>query len=65
MILKVESTDKEDTDQMKTIDFPASFFQFKEGIRQINESKMPKWMDVKVKPKELTYLMTTNQKWRE
>ena len=52
-ILKVESTDKEDTDQMTATDFPASFSQFKEESRQINESKAPEWMDAQVKTKEI------------
>jgi len=53
MIFKVELIDKEDTDRMTATDFPASFSQFKEGSRQINESKAPKWMDAKVKTKEI------------
>ena len=52
-ILKVESADNEDTDRMTVTDFPASFSQFKEGIRWINESKAPEWMDAKVKTKEV------------
>ena len=50
-ILKVESTDKEDTDRMTLVDFPTSFSQFKEGSQQINEIKAPEWMDAKVKTK--------------
>ena len=38
---------------MTTIDFPATFSYFKEGSRQINESKAPGWMDAKVKNKEI------------
>ena len=38
---------------MTTTDFPTTFSQFKEGSRQINESKAPKWMDAKVKTKEV------------
>ena len=34
---------------MTVADFLATFSQFKEGIRQINESKEPTWMDAKVK----------------
>ena len=34
-------------------DFPTSFSQFKEGSRKINEIKVPKWMDAKVKMKEV------------
>ena len=30
-VLKVETVDKEYTDQMTTTDFPATFSQFKEG----------------------------------
>ena len=52
-IFKFESTDKDDTERMTTTYFPASFSQFKEGSRQINESKAPKWMDAKVKTKEV------------
>ena len=33
-------------------EFPPAFSQFKEGSQQINESKAPEWMDVKVKLKE-------------
>ena len=52
-IFKVESTDKEDTDRMTVAEFSTSFSQFKEGSRQINESKALEWMDAKVKTKEL------------
>ena len=31
-ILKVETTDKQDTDRMNAAEFPATFSQFKEGI---------------------------------
>ena len=51
-ILKVETTDKQDTDRMTTADFIATFSQFKEGIQPINEAKAPKWTDAKVKTKE-------------
>ena len=34
--------------------FPLVFSQFKEGSRQINESKAPKWMDEKFKIKEVS-----------
>ena len=34
-------------------DFPVTFSQFKEGSRQINESKALDWMDAKVKTKEI------------
>ena len=33
-------------------DFPATFSQFKEGSRPINEVKALEWMDAKVKTKE-------------
>ena len=46
-ILKVETTDKEETDRMSATDFPATFSQFKEGSRPINESKAPEWIDAK------------------
>ena len=48
-ILKIESTEKEDPERMTAEDFPASFSQFKEGSRQINERKVPEWMETKVK----------------
>ena len=51
-ILKVETTDKHDTERLTTTDFPATFSQFKEGIRPINEAKAPEWQDAKVKTKE-------------
>ena len=38
---------------MTAADFPATFSQFKEGSRHINESKAPEWMDAKVKTKEI------------
>ena len=38
-VFKVETTDKEDTDKMTVADFPATFSQFREGSRQINEAK--------------------------
>ena len=51
--IKVESTDNEDTNKMTAVDFLPSFSQFNEGIRQINESKVPKWMEAKIKTKEI------------
>ena len=51
-VLKVEITDKEDTDRMTAKDFPTTFSQFKEGIQPINEAKAPKWLDAKVKTRE-------------
>ena len=41
MIFKIESTDKNDTERMIAVDFSATFSQFKEGSRHINESKAP------------------------
>ena len=38
---------------MTTKYFPTSFSQFKEGGREINESKVLEWMDAKVKTKEV------------
>ena len=38
---------------MMTVDFLATFSQFKEGSRQNNVSKEPEWMDAKVKTKEI------------
>ena len=52
-IFKIESTDKNDIDRMIATDFPTTFSQFKEGTRQINESKALEWMDAKVKTKEI------------
>ena len=37
---------------MTAADFPATFSQFKEGSRPINEAKAPEWLDAKVKTKE-------------
>ena len=51
-ILKVETTNKQDTDKMTATDFPATFSQFKEGSRPINEGKAPKWLEAKVKTRE-------------
>ena len=52
-VLKVETTDKQDTDRMSAADFPATFSQFKEGIRPINEVEAPEWLDAKVKTREV------------
>ena len=38
---------------MTATKFLPTFSQFKEGSRQINESKAPEWMDAKVKTKEI------------
>ena len=38
---------------MTAADFPATFSQFKEGSRSINEAKAPEWLDAKVKTKEV------------
>ena len=51
-VLKVETTDKQDTDRMTAADFPATFSQFKEGSRPINEAKALEWLDAKVKTRE-------------
>ena len=37
---------------MTAANFPATFSQFKEGSRPINEAKAPKWLDAKVKTRE-------------
>ena len=37
---------------MTAADFPATFSQFKEGSRPINEAKALEWLDAKVKTKE-------------
>ena len=52
IVLKIDTTNKEDTDRMTTADFLATFSQLKEGIQLINEAKAPEWMDSKVKTKE-------------
>ena len=65
MIFKIESTDKNNTEQMTATDFPATFSHFKEGSRLINEIKAPEWMDAKVKTKESTFLMIIDRKWQE
>ena len=59
-ILQVESTDKEDTDRMIAAELPTLFSQFKEGNRQINESKALEWVDAKVKTKEVNI---SNDDW--
>ena len=48
-VLKVGTIDKDDTNQITVVDFPATFSQFKEGSRPINESKAPEWLDAKIK----------------
>ena len=50
-VLKVETTNKEDTDWMTAVDFLDTFSQFKEGIQPINESKELEWLNAKVKTK--------------
>ena len=52
-VLKVETIDKHDTERMIAADFPATFSQFKEGSRPINEAKAPKWLDAKIKTREV------------
>ena len=37
---------------MTTADFLATFSQFKEGSRPINEAKAQKWIDAKIKTRE-------------
>ena len=49
-VLKVKTV--EDTDRITAADFTATFSQFKEGSRPINEAKAPEWLDAKVKTKE-------------
>ena len=51
-VLKVETTDKEDTDQITAANFPATFSQFKEGSQKINKAKAPKWLKAKIKTGE-------------
>ena len=51
-VFKVETTDKKEADRMTAADFPATFSQFKEGSRPINEAKAPEWLDSKVKIRE-------------
>ena len=51
-VLKVETTDKEVTDRMTATDFSATFSQFREGSRPINEAKALEWLDAKVKTTE-------------
>ena len=51
-ILKVETADKHDTDIITVAEFLATFSQFKERIRPINEAKAPEWLDAKVKTRE-------------
>ena len=52
IVLKVNTTNKEDIDWMTATEFPATFSQFKEGIWTINEAKAPEWLYAKVKTKE-------------
>ena len=53
IVLKVETTDKEDNDRMTAADFPTTFSQFKEGSQPINESRAPEWLDAKIKTREV------------
>ena len=50
---------------MTTVDFPATFSQFKEGSQLINGAKSPEWLDSKVKTKDFTYQMMIDQKWKK
>ena len=43
--------EKDDPERLTAKYFLLAFSQFKEGSRQINESKAPEWMDAKVKIK--------------
>ena len=52
-VLRVATTDKPDLDRMTAADFPATFSQFKEGSRPINEAKAPEWLDAKIRTKEV------------
>ena len=45
---------------MTASDFRATFSQFKEGIRPINEAKAPEWLDAKIKTKEFDI---SNYEW--
>ena len=38
---------------MTVADFPATFSQFKEGSRPINEAKALEWLDAKIKTGEV------------
>ena len=49
--MKVKAIDKPNLDRMTAADFPATFSEFKEGSRPINEAKAPEWLDAKVKTK--------------
>ena len=63
-VFKVETTDKEEVDRMIATNFPATFSQFKEGSRPINEDKAPEWLDAKVKLGNSTSQMMIDQKWQ-
>ena len=52
-ILRVATNDKPDIDRMTAANFPATFSQFTEGSRPINEAQAPEWLDAKVKTKEV------------
>ena len=65
IVLKVNTTDKEDTDRMTAVEFPTKFSQFKEGSRPINESKAPKWLDAKFQTKEFDISVMNDQKWKK
>ena len=52
IVLKVGTTDKDDTERMTVADFLATFSEFKEGSRPINETKAREWLDAKVKTRE-------------
>ena len=53
IIFKVQTSEKEDPKILSPESIPTTFSQLKEGNQQINESKAPEWMDVKVKTKEV------------
>ena len=45
---------------MTAAEFPATFSQFKEGSRPINETKAPEWLDAKAKTK-VVYISTNDR----
>ena len=59
-----EKLDQDNTQEEKLgeQDFPPQYSEIKEGKREINESKAPKWMDANIKIKEFNIVKEGQEK---
>ena len=57
--------DQDNTEEEKLgeQDFSPHYLEIKEGKRDINESKAPKWMDAKIKIKDINITNEGQPKW--